>query len=69
MNYIGPVASSELVSKVELVGSGGVGWWWCDLSVECPPDTSVELVELVSSSGLDHNDGQFFRAMEWLMFF
>ena len=27
------------------------------------------LLMFVAGGDLDHNDGQFFRAMEWLMFF
>ena len=29
----------------------------------------IDLKERHPQVGLDHNDGQFFRAMEWLMFF
>ena len=36
-----------------------------------PPGAIKEVLEVVNicHMGLDHNDGQFFRAMEWLMFF
>ena len=29
----------------------------------------VEKIKTMALPQLDHNDGQFFRAMEWLMFF
>ena len=39
-------------------------WQICQLYGEYSPNSPNILI-----FGLDHNDGQFFRAMEWLMFF